>query len=175
MWDSTGQCTLLARCMLEVDNRERRTPKRQCMLNTCDHQGREGGGGYLTWQRTPKTRSQGPEGGSQTQQQAPLARGHRVEEEGGPPNHQRAQPAYGQERVGANPTMQRATPLLSQGGGRRGTSPNCSMRTSRAGRGERGPTRPGSTLPRVHIGKGEGGNPPQTSACTPCTQHEGEE
>ena len=83
--DETGQCPLLACSTQEDDNEERIPPERLRTLNVCGHQRGEGGGGPLTQQHRPTSRSQETEGEPLTWQRAPQARGRRRKDEGGAP------------------------------------------------------------------------------------------
>ena len=68
MGEETGQRTLLARGMQENGNEDQIPPNQSRALNTCGHQGGEGGGRPLTRQRVPTVLSQGSEGDPHTLQ-----------------------------------------------------------------------------------------------------------
>ena len=94
--DRNGRRALIVCGIPEDADKERRPPERQRTLNTCGHQGGEGGGGGpLTQKHMPTVHGQGLEGESQTRQRALLACGQGTEEEGGTPTQKRAQPARG--------------------------------------------------------------------------------
>ena len=63
------------------------------------------------------------EGDPQTRQRMPLARSHRMKEEGVPPTQQRAHPEIGQGREGSTQTRQHDTPAHSQGKEEEGDPP----------------------------------------------------
>ena len=99
--------------MQEDGDEERIPPDQLRALNTCGHQGGEGGGGPLTHNRVPTARIQGLEGDPQIRQRTTQACDRGIEDEGGTPTHQRAQTAHSKRSEGGTPTIQRATPACS--------------------------------------------------------------
>ena len=103
----------------EPITRDRYPPNGRARLTRAAAKGGNVGGGPANHQHTPTACSQRPGGIPQTRQRARLARGQGLEEEGGRPSQQRAQPARRQE-IGGGHLKQAVRNIRAQpeGGGR---------------------------------------------------------